>query len=134
MDCNEFNSKNERSGHSYLKEYFMTRNDNYEGEIDEKFKEEIKNTTVQMYYSILAIETGAEFDWVIESFHLSDEEKMFFDLMLELFKKNGYVGGLSRAGYGKILVEYQNYKPDFSGVDDFLESNKEEIKTIIGGI
>lgn len=134
LDCNEFNPENERSGYSYLKEYFMTRKDDFEGETDEAFEKEIGGGSVQMYYSILAIEAGAEFAWSIDHYYLSENEKIFFDLMLYLFQKIGKVGGLSRAGYGKIAVIYRDYSPSFEKADEFLAANQESIKETIAGL
>jgi len=134
LDCHETNIENERSGFSYLKEYFMTRNDNFEGVEDEEWLEQIGGSHVQMYYSSLAIETGAEFSWQVENFYLDEMEQAFFDLLMWQFKNHGLAGGLSRAGYGRILVEYKDYEPQPEKALAWLEANKDMVKTVIESI
>lgn len=130
LNCHEFNPENERSGFSYLKEYFCTRRDDYEGIVSE---EELKKLggAVQMIYSMMCIETGSEFFWSIEYDQLTDIEHSFFDLMLSLFITNGNVGGIGRVGFGKISVELEDYILNPALTDQFLSDNRENIKEMI---
>lgn len=129
LDCWETNPENERLAFSFLKEYFMTRHDNYEGYVSEEETKEMGS--VQMMYSVLAIERGAEFDWMLEYNFLTETERSFFDLMLYLLINRGKVGGSTRAGFGEIEIVPGDYAFDMDAADSFLDVNKDKIKQVL---
>lgn len=130
IDCLE-TGKNERSAYSFLKEYFQTRTDDYEGEQDESWLAEINGNSVQMIQSFIAIEKGSTFSWSVDSYFLSEHENMFFELMLHLFQKIGKIGGMGRSGIGKITIDFNNFTPDPEPAMQFLKENQESISEIV---
>jgi len=127
LDCNETNPDNKRDGMSYLKEYFMTRKDDFEGVVDEE-TEKKKSSAIQMKYSAMCIEMGSQFNWSVDTFYLSELEKSFFDLTLIQLQKDGKIGGLGRAGYGKIKYDLvSDYKINPEIAEKYLIDNKNEI-------
>ena len=133
LRCKEFDSELTRSGYSYLKEYFATRKDDYEGVVTEKELKELGGA-VQMKYSMLCIEKDSIFDWSIEAWDLTDLERAFFDLMLSLLIANGNIGGLGRAGFGKVYINLKDYTLDSTICDSWLEKNKKEIINCLNDI
>lgn len=134
LECSETNPNIKRSGMSFLKEYFMTRRDDFEGIVDEEGKKKAK-AAIQMKYSAICIEVNSVFNWSINTFYLSELEKSFFNLTLVQLQKNGVIGGMGRAGYGKVKYEIINdYKIDCSLAEKYLEENREDIKNYIIGM
>ena len=130
LDCLE-TGKNKKTAMSYLKEYFSTRKNDFEGIISE---DEVKSmsSSVQMIYSFLAIEKGATFDWSISKLYMSQLESNFFDLMIYLLNKNGKIGGMSRSGMGGITIEpLGEYKLNYQPAIDYLNKNKVDISNFI---
>jgi CRISPR/Cas system CSM-associated protein Csm3 (group 7 of RAMP superfamily) len=131
LDCMETDSNIKRDGMSFLKEYFMTRRDDFEGIVDED-TEKKKSSAIQMKYSAICIETGSSFRWSINIFYLSELEKSFFDLALVQLQKDGRIGGMGRSGYGKVKYNLLNdYNIDPGLAEKYLEENKEKIKNYI---
>jgi CRISPR/Cas system CSM-associated protein Csm3 (group 7 of RAMP superfamily) len=131
LDCMETNPEIKRDGMSFLKEYFMTRRDDFEGIVSEE-TEKKKSSAIQMKYSAICVETGSSFAWSINTFYLSELEKSFFDLALVQLQKDGKIGGMGRAGFGR--VEYRllnNYEINPELAEKYLEEKKEEIKNYI---
>jgi hypothetical protein len=131
LDCFETNPEIKRDGMSFLKEYFMTRRDDYEGIVEEETQKK-KSSAIQMKYSAICIETGSSLIWSINTFYFSELEKSFFDLTLVQLQKHGKIGGMGRSGYGKI--EYKllgDYIIDPSLAEKYLEEKKEELKNYI---
>ena len=131
LDCNEINPKNSRDGMSYLKEYFMTRRDDFEGMKDEETLKKM-SSAVQMIYSALCIEMNSTLNWSINKKYMTDLESSFFDLTIRELINNSKIGGMSRAGYGEI--EYRllnNYELKFKLAENFLKENKNKIKKYI---
>jgi CRISPR/Cas system CSM-associated protein Csm3 (group 7 of RAMP superfamily) len=131
LDCNETNSNNGRDGMSYLKEYFMTRRDDFEGLKEEATLKKM-SSAIQMIYSALCIEIGSVFNWSINKKYMTEIESSFFDLMLKELMSDGKIGGMARAGYGEISYEFINgyvLKPDVA--EKFIEANKDQIKKYI---
>lgn len=132
LDCNETNSENNRDGMSFLKEYFMTRHDDFEGMKDEETTKKM-SSAVQMIYSALCIEKGSQFNWSITKKYMTEIESSFFDLMLRELINDGKIGGMGRAGYG--VIEYKTdyvFKTDLA--EKFIEDGKENIKSYIQGM
>lgn len=132
LDCNEINPGNNRDGMSYLKEYFMTRRDDFEGMKDEETTKKL-SSSVQMIYSALCIELGSQFNWSLNKKYMTEIESSFFDLMLRELIRDGKIGGMGRAGYGEL--EYKTdyiLKPELA--EKFIEDEKENIKNYIQGM
>jgi hypothetical protein len=131
LDCLETNPEIRRDGMSFLKEYFMTRRDDFEGIVSEE-TESKKKSAIQMKYSAICVEAGASFSWSVTTFYLSELEKSFFDLALVQLQKDGRIGGMGRAGYGKIEYKLLNeYTIDPNLAEKYLDDKKEEIKKYI---
>ncbi len=131
LNCNETNSEIKRDGMSFLKEYFQTRRDDFEGIVDAE-TEKRKSSAIQMIYSAICVEMGASFNWSINTFYLSDLEKSFFDLALIQLQKDGKIGGRGRSGYGKVAYELlSDYNIDCGLAEKYLEDNKDDIKKYI---
>jgi hypothetical protein len=129
LHCME-NGQNDRPAISYLKEYFMTRVDDYEGAITPEWQAELGGSHVQMFYSILAMEAGCLFNWSVDHFYLNEVETAFLHLMLTLFAEDGKIGGMSRAGFGKINVCYdQQLDPTLA--NSFLTNQRDAIKATL---
>lgn len=133
LDCNEINSNNNRDGMSYLKEYFMTRRDDFEGMKDEETKKKM-SSNVQMIYSALCIEINSQFHWSLNKKYMTEIESSFFDLMLRELIKDGKIGGMARAGYGEIEYKLLNYELKPNIAEEFIDVKKEEIKEYIKGM
>lgn len=132
LDCNETNQENKRDGMSYLKEYFMTRRDDFEG-IKNEETEQKKSSAIQMIYSALCIEKNSEFIWSINKKYMTELESSFFDMMLRELMNDGKIGGMARAGYGEL--EYKTeYKLKTELSEKFIEDEKENIKNYIQGM
>ena len=85
-----------------------------------------------MITSYLAFQSGVEFDWSVDYYYLSDDEKAFLALALYLFQQHGKVGVKNAAGFGELKVEYLNeYEPKSDQADMFLEENAERIKQVL---
>jgi CRISPR/Cas system CSM-associated protein Csm3 (group 7 of RAMP superfamily) len=128
LDCSETDENITRDGMSFLKEYFMTRRDDFEGMVsdDEKSK---RSSSVQMIYSALCVETGSSFSWDFQLKYLTDLEKSFFDLALLQLQRDGTLGGMARAGYGKINIELDGtYQLNIDLAEKYLNENKEMLK------
>lgn len=131
IDCNETNSEIKRDGMSFLKEYFQTRRDDFEGIVDEDTQKK-KSSAIQMIYSAICVEAGSTFTWSINTFYLSNLEKSFLALALIQLQRDGTIGGMGRSGYGRVQYEIINdYQLDCSLAEKFLEEKKEEIKQYI---
>ena len=133
LDCLE-TEKNDRDGMSYLKEYFMTRRDDFEGMVEEGTKKTM-SAAIQMYYSALCVETNATFSWSVVTKYFTELEKSFFDLMLIQLQKDGHIGGMNRAGYGKYKLDIiGDYKIEPEIAEKYLEENKEKLVEAIAKI
>jgi hypothetical protein len=113
---------------SFLKEYFMTRRDDFEGMVSEEEKSK-RSSSVQMIYSALCVETGSSFSWDFQLKYLTELEKSFFDLAIVQLQKDGTLGGMARAGFGKINIELDpTFTLDPSIAENYLQQNKEMLQ------
>jgi tetratricopeptide (TPR) repeat protein len=123
LQCKE-TWKNNNYAISYLKEYFSTRKDDYEGEITEEVKD---RSTVQMIYSKMFIQKWCMFDWGISYEHCNEIEESFIHLTLFLLQKHWTIWAMSRAWYWKVDIKYDQ-ELDYQKAIDFIEQKKEDIK------
>jgi hypothetical protein len=134
LDCFETNPDNNRDGMSYLKEYFMTRRDDFEGEKNEG-TEAKKSSAIQMKYSALCIEKNSRFFWSVNKKFMTDLESSFFDLMLKKLIDDGHIGGMRRSGYGKINYEIlDGYKINTELAEKYLKDEENVIRNYIEGM
>ena len=104
----------------YLDEIFYTRHDDLEEDND---------TVTQMKYEIESLAPGTYFYHEIIDETDTEVEAACLQRMIELFIKNGQVGGKKSIGHGKIEAEYNNLDklPPVTVYEDFVEDNKDKI-------
>jgi CRISPR/Cas system CSM-associated protein Csm3 (group 7 of RAMP superfamily) len=98
LDCNETNPDNPIPAADYLVDEFGTRRDDYEG------GKKAEDKTAQMIYTHIMVRPGSVFNWYVVGDCLSEIERKWFLFSLTLLKKYGYLGGMNRAGYGKVNI------------------------------
>lgn len=126
LQCKE-NGKNDKYAISYLNEYFSTRMDDYEGEIDEDLE---KWRSAQMIFSKMFIQPGAVLDWWVSYYNLTELEKSFLNLWLKQIRDDAKLWGVTRIWYWDVDIKFDTDLDDSKAVE-YLEQNAENIKQFI---
>lgn len=92
---------------------------------DEKKK---KVATQQMKYGFEVLIKGAELTGEFGCTSLNPLMLSAFDHLLDLFKKNPYVGGISGIGFGKLDLDYEIKPAQTSLYRDYLKDNRKDIQ------
>lgn len=122
--------KSERSIYEFLSTEFYTRREDYEAE-----KNEVVDGTVQMKYECETLIAGTELQQTLILKSDKDNEIGCFMSILKEWNDNGAViGGVSRAGHGRVKIEginFDDYKDQIEGYKKYCIDNAEIIKELL---
>lgn len=120
--------KSEDDVYKFISTEFYTRKDDYE-----ENKDEIIEKSEQMIYEGEVLIAGTKLNQkiILDTKHY--KEIGCFMKILQLFKEKPYIGGISRAGHGKLDfdINFKEYEKYIKEYEDYLEENKEELKEFL---
>jgi CRISPR/Cas system CSM-associated protein Csm3 (group 7 of RAMP superfamily) len=124
----DFLKKDERADipvRVFTDESFQTRRDELKAEREDE------EQAIQMKVDYECFIPGTKFyHWFVLE-NPTELEKSCFGRMIELFKESPFIGGKSSVGLGEVIFEYIPEPPKQDLYLQYLDENKEKIKTFI---
>lgn len=114
--------------YKFISTEFYTRRDDYE-----EGKDEVIEKSEQMIYEGEVLIAGTKFNQIVILDTEHYREIGCFMKVLQLFNEKSYIGGVSRVGHGhvKFDVDFTKYEKYIKEYEDYLQENKEEIKSFL---